>query len=81
MLDWIQYQNIQCPYCAEYFEIEIDTSAGADVYELNAGSAADTLQDHQYIEDCYVCCRPIKIMIAQDPESGQVSTKVKRLDE
>ncbi|MBT8116907.1 MAG: CPXCG motif-containing cysteine-rich protein [Gammaproteobacteria bacterium] len=36
--------HVDCPYCGEAFDTEVDTSAGS--------------QD--YIEDCPVCCRPIE---------------------
>ena len=39
--------TISCPYCGEHFEVQIDASAG----------------NHQYIEDCYVCCQPIMIHV------------------
>ena len=39
----IETCNIQCPYCGEQFETEVDCSAGSQVY----------------YEDCFVCCRPI----------------------
>jgi len=35
--------TIECPYCGESFTTVVDYSAGAQ----------------QYIEDCFVCCRPI----------------------
>lgn len=38
-----QLEIVHCPYCGEAFETTVDTSAG----------------DQEYIEDCYVCCRPI----------------------
>lgn len=38
-----QETEVECPFCGEDFTIMIDPS-----------------EDHQtYIEDCYVCCRPI----------------------
>ncbi|MEK6579552.1 MAG: CPXCG motif-containing cysteine-rich protein [Bdellovibrionota bacterium] len=38
---------VVCPFCGESFSIIIDPS-----------------EDHQsYIEDCYVCCRPIRFEI------------------
>ncbi|HEY8682184.1 MAG TPA: CPXCG motif-containing cysteine-rich protein, partial [Rhodanobacter sp.] len=37
--------DISCPYCGEPIEILVDASAG----------------DQHYIEDCQVCCRPIKL--------------------
>jgi hypothetical protein len=35
--------HVSCPYCGESFEALIDNSES----------------DSEYIEDCYVCCRPI----------------------
>lgn len=32
-----------CPYCGERFELIVDPS----------------VDDQSYIEDCFVCCRPI----------------------
>ena len=37
--------EIECPYCGETFTISVDTSQG----------------DHNMIEDCTVCCRPMNI--------------------
>jgi len=37
--------RIDCPYCGEPFDIEVDCSAGGQ----------------QYVEDCSVCCQPILI--------------------
>lgn len=34
---------VQCPYCGEHFDTDVDCSAGSQTY----------------FEDCYVCCRPI----------------------
>ncbi|WFE69593.1 CPXCG motif-containing cysteine-rich protein [Thiomicrospira sp. R3] len=41
-------QYIQCPYCWEVIEIVIDPS--------------EPQQD--YIEDCFVCCRPIHLQVS-----------------
>ncbi len=38
-------QTVQCPYCGEWIEIQVDASAG----------------EQAYIEDCSVCCRPIEM--------------------
>jgi hypothetical protein len=39
--------EVRCPFCGEQFTIIVDTS-----------------QDEQtYIEDCFVCCRPIQFTI------------------
>ncbi len=46
---------ITCPYCGETFDIVVDCS----------------VPQQSYIEDCYVCCRPISlsIRIQDDGES------------
>lgn len=35
--------TVQCPYCGEHFDTDVDCSAGSQ----------------SYYEDCFVCCRPI----------------------
>ena len=42
--------SINCPYCGETFQTSIDPSSGSQVY----------------IEDCYVCCRPIQFNVEVD---------------
>lgn len=41
-----------CPYCGERFELIVDPS----------------VSEQSYIEDCYVCCRPIvfSVIVADD---------------
>ena len=48
--------TIDCPYCGETFELVIDTGEN----------------DQDYIEDCYVCCRPIHLSVWLEGESFQV---------
>lgn len=50
MLEPIETRFIQCPYCWENFEIVIDTSES----------------EQHYVEDCYVCCRPIHLHVHED---------------
>lgn len=45
---------VTCPYCGETIELFIDVSAGSQVY----------------VEDCRVCCQPIEVAVAVDPEGG-----------
>jgi hypothetical protein len=40
-----EFVAIQCPYCGEQFDIEVDLSAGS----------------FSYVEDCQVCCQPIDL--------------------
>ena len=49
-------KKIQCPYCGESVDVIIDCSEASQ----------------QYIEDCYVCCRPISLHIDVD-SSGILS--------
>jgi hypothetical protein len=41
---------IDCPYCGEQFETDVDCSAGGQ----------------RYIEDCPVCCQPIELATEVD---------------
>ncbi|MDX1453183.1 MAG: CPXCG motif-containing cysteine-rich protein [Oleiphilaceae bacterium] len=46
--------EVQCPYCWEAIEIVVDCSLG----------------EQEYVEDCFVCCRPILLRVHVD-EQGQ----------
>jgi hypothetical protein len=46
----IQEQSVQCPYCGEFIELDIDCSEPSQ----------------SYVEDCSVCCRPINITVEID---------------
>ncbi|MFK7913114.1 MAG: CPXCG motif-containing cysteine-rich protein [Pseudomonadales bacterium] len=46
----LEETTLYCPYCGESITVLIDTSA------LESG-------DDDYIEDCQVCCRPIRMQI------------------
>ena len=48
---------ISCPYCGEQFEVIVDIS----------------VQEQNYIEDCYVCCRPISLSVVVDDVGEVVS--------
>ena len=52
-------QRVQCPYCGEIIEIEIDPSILSQVY----------------IEDCAVCCRPIEFTIEIGSDRVQIEAK------
>jgi hypothetical protein len=49
----IQQETITCPYCWQPIEILLDLSADGQ----------------RYVEDCYVCCRPIVISYGSDGEN------------
>jgi hypothetical protein len=40
-----EFVAVQCPYCGERFETQVDLSAGS----------------FSYVEDCQVCCQPIEL--------------------
>jgi len=47
-------RQITCPYCGERIELLID----------------DSVSGQDYYEDCSVCCRPIRVQVSVDFESG-----------
>ena len=49
---------IDCPYCGEIIEIQLDISAGSQ----------------SYIEDCQVCCKPIEFHLYADNENWNLYT-------
>jgi transcription elongation factor Elf1 len=48
--------EIPCPFCGETYSTSIDTSQG----------------NHEMIEDCAVCCRPIRLTVTCAP--GEISS-------
>jgi len=52
---------LACPHCGEALDSYVDPGGG----------------EHQdYVEDCAVCCRPIRFQAALDPETGQYTVDV-----
>ena len=43
-----EFVVVECPYCWEPFETQVDLTAGST----------------SYVEDCQVCCQPIELSIA-----------------
>ena len=41
-------RTVYCPYCGEAIDLEIDSS----------------VREQRYIEDCWVCCRPICVHVS-----------------
>jgi hypothetical protein len=60
----VQFHLVQCPYCGESFETQIDTSSGSA----------------RYVEDCQVCCRPIDFSLEVDPAGALVALSTLRSD-
>ena len=48
--------SLQCPYCGENVEVNIDGGGGVQ---------------QEYVEDCPVCCRPNVVHVEMD-EDGDV---------
>jgi hypothetical protein len=42
-----------CPYCGAAVSTVVDPSAGAG---------------QEYVEDCQVCCKPVRLVVAIDPD-------------
>jgi len=53
----IEERDLLCPYCGETFNTTVDASEGSQ----------------NYIEDCYVCCRPIEVSLEVDLQGDIVS--------
>ena len=50
---------IRCPYCGESSEVVIDLS----------------VTHQEYVEDCFVCCRPMIISVYIEEDSLRVEAK------
>ena len=46
---------VGCPYCGEPIELELDEGGGTE---------------QSYVEDCWVCCRPITVHVSVDEDGG-----------
>lgn len=46
-------KEVSCPYCGEEIGVLIDCS----------------VEEQDYIEDCQVCCRPIRVQVHVIPDS------------
>lgn len=58
----VELRTITCPYCGETFETNVDPSGG----------------NQEYIEDCYVCCRPIVFTVEADAEGNLTGLQTRR---
>jgi|TARA_R100000655_G_scaffold14748_2_gene33173 hypothetical protein len=50
----LQEQSVMCPYCGETIEVLLDAS----------------VDYQQYIEDCFVCCRPIEFSVSVNADGS-----------
>ena len=59
---FLEQRAIGCPYCGESITILIEPSGGAAVGETHI----DLAEPYEYIEDCQVCCCPIRVHVSVD---------------
>ena len=55
----IENKSVQCPYCGEMIDIQVDASVAAQ----------------KYIEDCSVCCRPIELSVTVYDDDVSVTAR------
>lgn len=53
----LETQKVQCPYCGEIIEIDIETLD----------------EEQSFIEDCTVCCRPIQYDVAPGGDGPEIT--------
>lgn len=58
----LETHTVRCPYCGESFDTGVDTSGGSQ----------------EYVEDCYVCCRPITFRLSVDADGNVAALEVQR---
>lgn len=62
MADRLEEHFVDCPCCGARFTALVDPA--------EAGS--------EYIQDCEICCRPLRFLPAAEPESGAIVLAVAR---
>jgi Cysteine-rich CPXCG len=55
---------VQCPYCAESYETQVDLTAGSFVY----------------VEDCQICCQPIELFVEINEAGKLTAVNPQRMD-
>jgi hypothetical protein len=61
----LEATRIDCPYCGEGFDTDVDCSSGSQ----------------QYVEDCPVCCQPIDIDTNVDIDGRLIGVNARRGDD
>jgi len=64
-MELLQSLRDHCPYCGEPIELLIDASAGAQ----------------QYVEDCAVCCQPMRVEAVPDFAGAGTTVRLRREDD
>lgn len=52
-------EDIECPYCGETIPVLLDLSGG----------------DQDYVEDCSVCCKPIRFILQVHDDEWMLDVK------
>ena len=60
-MNHVEELNINCPYCTELISILVEC----------------LVSDQSYTEDCYVCCRPI-VLILKISQEGDIFFEARR---
>ena len=63
-MNHVEELNINCPYCTELISILVEC----------------LVSDQSYTEDCYVCCRPIELILKISQE-GDIFVEARRENE
>jgi hypothetical protein len=63
-LEPTKFVTVQCPYCAEHYETQVDLTAGSFVY----------------VEDCQVCCQPIELYVEVNAAGRLRAVNARRMD-
>jgi Cysteine-rich CPXCG len=58
-VELLSEELVQCPFCWESFTILVDRS----------------VEHQEYVEDCFICCRPILFDVACDGENITISAE------
>jgi len=58
------FVDVQCPYCAETYETQVDLTAGSFVY----------------VEDCQICCQPIELFVEVNDAGRLTGVNPQRMD-
>jgi hypothetical protein len=59
-----RFVTVQCPYCAEQYETQVDLTAGT----------------FTYVEDCQICCQPIELYVEVNEAGRLRSVNAQRMD-
>ena len=58
--------SLSCPYCGEPIEVHVDLGGG---------------EQQEYIEDCSVCCRPIRLRASWRDDDNEYEVEASAEDD